>query len=49
MGNKELLHGFKQESKEINSELKIYANCGVKNGFKWGRGENRRPNRMLLQ
>ena len=29
------LRGFKQESKKINFELKIYANCGVKNEFMW--------------
>ena len=37
MSNEKPLYGFKQESKEINSELNIYIKCGVKNGFMgWG-------------
>lgn len=34
MSKKKLLNGFKKESKEINFELKIYINCGMKNRFK---------------
>lgn len=33
MSNEKSLHDSKQESKEINSELKIYINCGMKKGF----------------
>lgn len=37
LSNEKPLYGFKQESKEIDSELNIYTNCGLKNGFMgWG-------------
>lgn len=37
LSNEKPLYGFKQESKEIDSELNIYTNCGLKNRFMgWG-------------